>query len=229
MSNLSTIRVYTGVNGRQYYMIGNSLVAYDIAFPLHIAMRVSYPNPYELNDFGRFLYNKNQSHNSLREGHEECRNCKVFASFKNIAISVCGTCHSGYPELACDCTNGVDCQETINEAIQNFENNGFMSLGCNKPNCFHKTYLKDVDFTSFGLSEEHQSEEDEREAYHKFITKGLVSYPTEYDEFQLLKIQQHQDANVDKDYYNIIIDEEFDVTLTLEDLNTYGELNQIPI
>jgi hypothetical protein len=149
MTSNTQLQVHHGEHGRLYFTIGQTPTPYDIAFPLDLALKIHY-------------------HSNV--GHHVCGNCRAYASFNGIATSICLNCSyiTGFNQYDCQCSS---MHETVSSALHSFLENGFMTIGCNTHNCPHQTYLKDVDFTTFALSHEHQ----EILAYQQFTT--LFNYP----------------------------------------------------
>ena len=147
------LQVFIGECGRQYFTIGESSTHYDIAFPLDIALRI---------------------HNLPYVGHQNCANCRAYASFNHIATGICLNCCyiTGFKQFACQCSF---MDETVYQAMHNFEQHGFMTIGCTCDNCPHQTYLKDADFTTFALSQQHFDEHLDALAYQQFTL--LFNYP----------------------------------------------------
>ena len=143
------MQVFLGECGRQYFTIGESSTPYDIAFPLDMALRI---------------------HSLSDVGHKVCNNCRAYASFNHIATGICLNCCyiTGFNQFACQCSSMHD---TVYQATQTFLEHGFMSIGCTSDNCPHQTYLKDADFTTFALSQQHF----DQLAYQQFTV--LFNYP----------------------------------------------------
>lgn len=93
----STIAIFEGSKGREYYSICDTSVSteksvyYDIDFPLHLALKI----------------NRLQCREpSKQTGFIRCSNCQIYGMYKNIAMVPCGTCMKQFPEYKCDCFDG---------------------------------------------------------------------------------------------------------------------------
>ena len=93
----STIAIFEGSKGREYYSIcdtwaniGKS-VYYDIDFPVNLALKL----------------NRLQCTDTTKQvGFIHCGNCQVYGTYKNIAMIPCGNCIKHFPEYKCDCFDG---------------------------------------------------------------------------------------------------------------------------
>ena len=122
-------QIYEDFNGNGYYELNTeSGVQYDIRFPLKLATDCFANIP--------------------QIGPEHCNNCRNFASYKGMMITLCGNCIDFVPEeykYKCDCNDGATSQEfNIDEQLVELRCEGFMTIGCDKVNCIYKTYLKDL-------------------------------------------------------------------------------------
>ena len=129
-------QIYEDFNGNGYYELNTeSGVQYDIRFPLKLATDC-FANVFQ-----------SGSHNT-QIGPEHCNNCRNFASYKGMMITLCGNCIDYIPEeykYKCDCNDGATSQEfNIDEQLVELRCEGFMTIGCDKVNCIYKTYLKDL-------------------------------------------------------------------------------------
>ena len=93
----STIAIFDGSKGREYYSIcdtwatGETSVYYDIDFPLNLALKL---NRIQCND------------ESKKFGFIHCGNCQAHGMYRNIAMIPCGNCIKRFPEYSCDCFDG---------------------------------------------------------------------------------------------------------------------------
>ena len=147
----STIAIFDGSKGREYYSIhdtwanGEKSVYYDIDFPLNLALKL----------------NRLQCKEETKQvGFMNCLNCQIYGTYKNIAMIPCWNCVKHIPEYKCDCFDGRMSFKDYVDDLQTLDVTDMTHLCCG-PNCVwfaSNAIYGALDTKEIGLSKLHTNE-----------------------------------------------------------------------